>query len=141
MAARGKTNSKYQGMKWISNHRRLAIYLRDGLACAYCGQGIEEGIRLTLDHLVPYCAKDKPDNTSSNLVTACISCNSSRGDRDLAAFCRSVATYLDHGVTGRAILSNIRRTVKRAIDPAEAKAMLDRRANFSETLAALRRAA
>ena len=54
MAARGKPNGSYQGMNWIKPAKRLALYLRDGLACAYCGDGIEDGIRLTLDHLTPH---------------------------------------------------------------------------------------
>lgn len=32
-----------QGMNWIRKDKRLAIYMRDGMACVYCG--------LTLDHL------------------------------------------------------------------------------------------
>ena len=139
MAARGKANGKYQGMKWISHHRRLAIYLRDGLSCSYCGQGIEEGVRLTLDHIVPYSAGGKPDNTSENLVTACVSCNSSRGDRDLAVFCKAVAGYLNHGVKASEILGHIRRTVKRPIDPKEAKTIIERRGGFSLALASFRK--
>jgi len=38
-----------QGMNWIRKEKRLAIYLRDGLACGYCGQSIEDGAKLTLD--------------------------------------------------------------------------------------------
>ena len=54
MAARG-LGSKYQGMNWLRPEKRLAIYIRDGLACAYCGEGIEDGATLTLDHLIPTC--------------------------------------------------------------------------------------
>ena len=39
------------GSKWIRPDKRLAIYLRDGLACAYCGDSVEEGAKLSLDHL------------------------------------------------------------------------------------------
>ena len=38
---------------WINVRRRLAIYLRDGMACVYCGSGIEDGIKMTLDHVIP----------------------------------------------------------------------------------------
>lgn len=141
MAARGKLNSAYQGMNWISPAKRLAIYLRDGLGCAYCGQGIEEGVRLTLDHLTPHSAAAKPDNSATNLVTACVSCNSSRGDRDLAEFCKRVAGYLNHGATGKAILAHVRATSARPLDLAQAKDLLARRGNFSNTLASLRQAA
>ena len=30
------------GMNWLPKARRLAIYLRDGLACAYCGASVED---------------------------------------------------------------------------------------------------
>ena len=71
---------KWQGGKWIRNDRRLAIYLRDGLACVYCGQSVEEdGIVMTLDHLKPRSKGGK--NEPTNLITACKTCNSSRGNR------------------------------------------------------------
>ena len=34
--------------------KRLAIYLRDDMACIYCGIGIEEAGTLTLDHVRPH---------------------------------------------------------------------------------------
>ena len=43
-----------QGMNWLRPEKRLAIYLRDGLACCYCGSGVEDGVKLTLDHLTPH---------------------------------------------------------------------------------------
>lgn len=94
-----------------------------------------------LDHLVPHSETAKPDNTAGNLVTACVSCNSSRGARDLETFCKAVAGYLNHGIAGKDILAHIRATTKRELDLAEAKALLARRGNFSATLAALRGAA
>ena len=76
---------KGQGSKWIRPDKRLAIYLRDGMACAYCGAGVEEsGKPLTLDHLLP-CSKGG-GNHEGNLVTCCHSCNSKRGDTDLGVW-------------------------------------------------------
>ena len=49
--ARGRGD--WQGMNWIRQDKRLAIYLRDGLACAYCGHSVESGASLSLDHLKP----------------------------------------------------------------------------------------
>lgn len=57
---------------WIRPHKRLAVYLRDDMACVYCGA--EEN--LTLDHLRPRTKGGS--NSDSNLVTACTGCNSSR---------------------------------------------------------------
>lgn len=138
MAARGKENGSYQGMNWLRPEKRLAIYLRDGLACAYCGQGIEEGVRLTLDHLVPHSASAKPDNSEGNLVTACVSCNSSRGARPVKDFCVAVAHYLNHGASAELILAHIQDRVAQPLDMVGAKALMARRGNFSATLAAIR---
>ena len=75
-----------QGMNWLPKARRLAIYLRAGLACAYCGASVEDDARLSLDHLRPYSKGGT--NETSNLVTACGRCNSSRGTRTVRGFCR-----------------------------------------------------
>jgi hypothetical protein len=48
-----KDGSLPQGMNWIRQEKRLAIYLRDGLACCWCGFTVEDGVRFTLDHIVP----------------------------------------------------------------------------------------
>lgn len=67
-----------KGGGWIQPTRRLAIYLRDGFACAYCGRDLSSASprEISLDHLVPQC--DGGSHESSNLVTACLSCNSRR---------------------------------------------------------------
>jgi hypothetical protein len=125
-------------MHWITPVRRLALYLRDGLACAYCGAGIEDGTRLTLDHIVPYSATEKPDNSNGNLVTACLRCNSSRGTRSLAVFCKALAAYLDHGIEAATVRQRVRACLKRPVDTQSAKEILARRGNFSATLAELK---
>ena len=73
------------GMNWIRQEKRLAIYLRDGLHCAYCSKTIEgDNITLTLDHLIPRDVGGS--NDQSNLITACHGCNAKRGDKDLTTF-------------------------------------------------------
>lgn len=67
-----------QGSKWITKKRRLAIYLRDGGKCIYCGAHVSTGVLLTLDHVL--ACNNGGTNESSNLVTACRSCNSSKSD-------------------------------------------------------------
>ncbi len=66
---------------WIVPARRLAIYIRDGFACAYCGTDLKNAAPrdVTLDHLLPRSLGGS--NASGNLVTACRSCNSSRGNK------------------------------------------------------------
>ena len=71
-----------QGSSWIRSDKRLAIYLRDGLACVYCGRTLEQGAALTLDHVL--ASHHGGQNTTSNLVTACLSCNSAKQDLTLA---------------------------------------------------------
>ena len=75
--------SKHHTKNWIRKDKRLAIYMRDGMACAYCGKGVDdEGTRLSLDHLV--CRSHGGSNMEGNLITCCLSCNSSRADTLLA---------------------------------------------------------
>jgi 5-methylcytosine-specific restriction endonuclease McrA len=66
------------GMNWIRPEKRLAIYIRDGLACAYCGHGVEDSAKLTLDHVVP--RSQGGSNETQNLITACHRCNTERKD-------------------------------------------------------------
>jgi 5-methylcytosine-specific restriction endonuclease McrA len=67
--------SNPHGHHWIRDAKRQAIYARDGHRCVYCGAG-DHGSRLTLDHLHPRALGGT--NDASNLVTACLSCNSQR---------------------------------------------------------------
>ena len=77
-ARKGKARPKGQ---WIRTDARLGIYLRDEFRCVYCGCSLHnvdpEGI--TLDHVHPWSLGG--ENDPSNLITACKSCNSSRGAR------------------------------------------------------------
>jgi hypothetical protein len=72
--------------EWITKTRRLAIYLRDGFSCAYCGRDLTsaEPWEVTLDHLVPQT--NGGHHGESNLVTACARCNCSRKHRPWRSF-------------------------------------------------------
>lgn len=113
---------KNQGMNWIRQEKRLAIYIRDGLECAYCGSNIED-TKLTLDHLIPYSMGGSNDQT--NLVTCCHRCNSSRGTRDWRLFAESVAAY--QNTSSSAIIEHITTTVQKPIDVPQAKKILAER--------------
>lgn len=133
MSARGLENSKYQGSKWITRQKRLAIYLRDGMACAYCGTGIEDGVELSLDHVTPHC--NGGNNHESNLVTCCKKCNSSRGNRSVSEFAEAVANYLNHGITANDIVTHVFNCIGRSLNIEEAKEIVNKRSSWSETLA------
>lgn len=67
-----------KGSGWIPKWRRLAIYLRDRFACQYCGRDLHDAHprEVTLDHLIPQC--NGGTHVTTNLITACLSCNSRR---------------------------------------------------------------
>jgi len=86
------------GMNWIRQEKRLAIYMRDHFACCYCGAGIECGeVTLSLDHV-----EHKGGNEASNLVTACLDCNSLKDRNKLLKFVREL-TVDDERKTARVL--------------------------------------
>lgn len=61
--------------KWRSI--RAKVLARDGNRCLYCGKEVDQ-TAATLDHYYPWArgGSDHPDN----LATACIDCNSAKGE-------------------------------------------------------------
>lgn len=57
---------------------RLKVFERDSYKCHYCGKQLTR-FTATLDHIQPVSRGG--DNSFSNLVTACLHCNSRRGSR------------------------------------------------------------
>jgi hypothetical protein len=76
-----------KGGKWITPERRWAIYHRDGYACIYCNDHSIRGAagRLTLDHRRCIASAGR-NNASSNLLTCCLSCNSSKKGLSMRAW-------------------------------------------------------
>lgn len=76
----------YNGYKWIRPAKRWAIYWRDRerhrnkIRCVWCSALWSPGLRLTLDHLTPWVHGG--GNEASNLITACVRCNSKRKAND-----------------------------------------------------------
>jgi len=116
-ANRGANARGGQGSKWISKAARLALYIRDGFACAYCGRDLREAParEVTLDHLDPrvsvLCPRER--RNPARLVTACLRCNSSRKDRPWTEF-----------ATGGAV-DRIRRQVRRKLNLDLARSILN----------------
>ena len=124
---------KWNGSKWICQKERLAIYLRDGMACVYCGQGIEDGVTLSLDHVEPHCKGGSDDH--SNLVTACKRCNTVRGNRSLWNFARDTAGYL--GIEKEEISKHVNACLRRPMNRNRKMAhkLIARRGSYSAALA------
>jgi hypothetical protein len=103
----------WNGGKWIRPEKRLAIYLRDGFACAYCGTDLRDSApeNVNLDHLRP--RSKGGTNEARNLVTSCKSCNCSRQDRPWRAFAPGGA------------VERILRQTRRVLNVELAKAILD----------------
>jgi 5-methylcytosine-specific restriction endonuclease McrA len=58
--------------------KRLRIFVRDRFRCQYCGER-RAAAELTLDHITPRSREGR--STPENLVTACVACNTRKGNR------------------------------------------------------------
>ena len=58
---------------------RITVLRRDGYRCQWCGKDIA-GRDATIDHIIPISSGEIIEDIS-NLMSACRSCNSSRGNR------------------------------------------------------------
>lgn len=100
-----------QGSKWIRKTTRRRLYLRDRCECVYCGRSIlDAGVTATLDHVVP--CELGGTNEHTNLVTACLSCNSAKRALPLSDFINHLA---DRGIDPAAVRRNVRNATRRAL--------------------------
>lgn len=134
--SRSQREANWNGMNWIRQEKRLAIYLRDGLACAYCGEGIEQGARLTLDHIIP--VERGGSNEKENLITCCARCNGMKGERNVREFIEATAAYINHGVTALSIHQHVLRCTRNLLPLDYAKLLVERRGSAAKALAHLR---
>lgn len=69
----------------ITQRLRLAILARDNYHCVKCGRGVEDGVKLHVDHIIPVSKGGL--SVPENLQTLCEDCNLGKGDhyeRELA---------------------------------------------------------
>lgn len=67
----------------VSKKLRFEIFRRDNFACRYCGRAAMDGAVLEPDHVVPRSRGGR--DVATNLVTACLDCNSGKNDTPLNA--------------------------------------------------------
>lgn len=108
-----------QGSKWCAPATRMALYHRDGFCCVYCGKGADEGAALSLDHIL--ACELGGTNEATNLVTACVSCNSAKSDLTTRAW---FAALREKGVSTETLGARIRRQTARPLDRAEGRRLL-----------------
>jgi 5-methylcytosine-specific restriction endonuclease McrA len=79
------------GHHWIRNTTRYRVYQRDGWRCVWCRVDLcrVDPQRRTLDHILVRARGGS--NATSNLVTACLACNSRRGDKAAITFAYELA--------------------------------------------------
>ena len=71
---------------------RLAVLIRDGFRCVYCG-ATKEDARLEVDHVIPVCKGGT--NDIGNLVASCRECNIGKGGKMLIDIVDSdIGTYV-----------------------------------------------
>lgn len=111
-----------KGSGWLPRWKRLAIYLRDGFTCGYCGKNLRKAHprEVTLDHLKPQCKGGT--HHESNLITACLSCNSRRQHMVWTAF-----IALSHPAMYAELSTRIRRIRRHALNKELAKDLLKAR--------------
>jgi hypothetical protein len=104
-----------QGSKWLRRSTRFAIYHRDGFACVYCRASIESAT-LTVDHVLP--CELGGTNDATNLVTACLSCNSAKRAltmREWLAFLRT------RRVSTTGMAARVRYLTRKTLDRSEGR--------------------
>jgi len=99
---------KGQGSKWCAKDKRLALYLRDNCKCAFCGVVVVPRVTATLDHLL--ACELGGTNCTSNLVTACLSCNSAKRALTLRKW---FAVLRANGVNTTKVGARIRRQTRK----------------------------
>ncbi len=95
---RQRVHARYRGIDPIPVEGQKAILEQFGGLCAYCGNPAE-----AWDHVYPISKKGI--TTPSNIVPACTSCNSSKGDRNVFEWLKAMGKVPSIELIERLILS------------------------------------
>lgn len=98
----------YVQVPWRPVFSRANLFLRDQFRCQYCGHRFRTE-DLTFDHVVPRSRGGRA--TWTNIVTACVPCNSAKGDRSVAEFGRQ-PVRMPTAPTARQLYENSRTCVR-----------------------------
>lgn len=101
---------------------RLSFFIRDGLACVFCGAGAE-----TFTHLRIAPVRPNKPSVAGNVVTVCLRCYKARGDRSVLSYSRSVAEFLGGGIAAADIRRHVHRSARRLPQRKKAEAMFAKR--------------
>jgi hypothetical protein len=71
-----------QGSRTVPEGLRFTVLKRDGFACVYCGGRACDGVRLQVDHVVPWSQGGR--TVLANLRSACGPCNRGKGAARIA---------------------------------------------------------
>lgn len=93
--AKRPVNKRYGYDNRRYRRNRQTVLRRDGYRCQWCGKDLH-GADATVDHLVPI-SSGEIHNDIDNLIAACRSCNSSRGNRGQPNKKRNRAVFLPPG--------------------------------------------
>lgn len=74
-------NKGKQKKRDVPLRMRFQVLLRDNFRCQYCGASPQDGVRLYMDHIIPYSKNGRTEE--SNLITACFECNIGKRDTSL----------------------------------------------------------
>lgn len=124
----GKHTPAAQGGKWLYPGTRWAIYHRDGFRCVYC----RSPGPLSIDHVRP--ARHGAHADPENLVTCCLSCNSSK--RDLS-FRRWMKLLRRDGKDTSRVLARLRRARRSALDREVGRLLVEARGDGGDSAGCL----
>ena len=91
----------------IPKYFKHEIFKRDNFKCVFCNEDLSKNInKLTLDHLIPISLHSGL-NEKTNLVTACLKCNTKKANMPLKEFASQINIKIeDLPITGDPIMDN-----------------------------------